>query len=657
MASCTTLEPQQIRAELERILASPPFAGAHRSRQFLSYVVQNSLEDRDAALKEYTIAIEVFGRDASYDPSIDATVRVEASRLRSRLRDYYTGDGQSDALIIEIPKGGYRAVFSERPGPAEASQSAVSGAGHAADVVDAPLSETNKESRRLRAFAWGFAAVCIMAALAGWMAIRHNHRVATARSQTNATIRLAVLPFANETGDPAKNYLTDGLTDNLIRQLSELPRLHVMTRSAVSRVKPADIANALGVTTVLRGRLRRNTDGRLVLSTEVSSAKDGTILSSRQHLADESDLASVQADVAQDVIQALGIELDADQSAGVRRPATTNAAAFQAFLRGESAARDPSAEGMHAAIGNYEEAIRQDPRFALAYSQLAEAHAMLGIYYEPAREHLPLARQYAERALRLDPHLGEAHGTLGLVDLVYDWDLRDADNELTTAESRFSAIHTLSCTSHLHHVMGSDNIRHAEEDMRRLLEFDPHSSTFIGELGCISYYGRRYADSIRYYREAIATDSHAPFLYWGEGRSLEMQGRYREALEILRQFKAENGFEPPIITAEIGYAEGASGDRSSALETVKSLQDLSKSAYVDPFFIAIVYHGMKDADHTYQWLNRGYEARSPFMISLGSDPKWSDSQSDPRFQQIWNRMMESGHIAAVSPAGVLSVTN
>jgi hypothetical protein len=121
-----------------------------------------------------------------------------------------------------------------------------------------------------------------------------------------------------------------------------------------------------------------------------------------------------------------------------------------------------------------------------------------------------------------------------------------------------------------------------------------------------------------------------------------MEGRYVEALETLRQFKAVNGFEPPIITAEIGYTEAASGNRRTALATVNRLEYLSKSTWIDPYFIALVYLGLKDQDRTFVWLNRAFESRSPFLISIGTDPKWSASQNDPRFEEIWNRMMENG---------------
>ena len=661
MASHLVPEPQAIRAELERILASAPFASSHRSQRFLRYVVENSFDDARESLKEYAIAIEVFQREASYDPAIDATVRVEAGRLRARLREYYAEQGRNDTLVIDMPKGGYRATFTEREA-----------AGSAPALADPPgfmaeAGETPPSAPRIpadaqaqgpgilrRIWRWEVAAALVLCAFLSSALLGHNrHPRSTASAK--APIVLAVLPFSNQTGSEANSYMSDGLTDNLIRQLSELRKLHVMARTAVEHTGRQEVVRQLGVTALLAGTLRRNPEGRLVLDAEVSDA-NGTVLRSNQYIADESDMPSVQADIVQDVIQGLGIELDARQSAGAQKPLTTSPAAFQSFLRGESAARDPSPRGMHASIQDYEEAIRQDGQFALAYSSLADSHMLLGLFYEPARDHMPLARQYAERALAIDPSLHEAHGTLGLVHLVYDWDFGAAENELAAADARESAIRELSCTAHLHLLGDREHMRHAEEDLHRMLEFDPHSTSLINELGCVSYYEGRYEESVRYYRDAIATDPHAAIIYWGLGRSLGREGHYGEALEILKRFKIVNGFEPPVITAEIGYTEGASGDRRAALATVTHLQQESRASFVDSYLIAVVYLGLKDYDNTYAWMNRAYAERSPFLISIASDPRWSGSRSDPRFQEIWNRMTENKHIAALSsPAGATTL--
>ena len=661
MTSRLMPEPRAVRAELERILASAPFAGSHRGQRFLRYVVENSFEEAHESLKEYAIAVEVFERDPSYDPAIDATVRVEAGRLRARLREYYDEQGRNDSLVIEIPKGGYRATFVERevsgsaPAPADPQRLAAEALQTPPLAPKIPAAPAQAPGILRRMLRWEVAAAFVLCAFLGWALLGHNQHPRSAAS-AKTPIVLAVLPFSNQTGSDANTYVTDGLTDNLIRQLSELPRIHVMARTAVERASRQDVVSRLDVKVLLAGKLRRNSEGRLVLDSELSNA-NGTIMRSSRYMADESDMPSVQADIVQDVIQGLGIELDSRQSAGAQKPITSSAAAFQAFLRGESAARDPSPRGLHAALQNYEEAVRQDAQFALAYSAMADSHMLLGLYYEPARDHMPLARQYAERALAIDPSMHEAHGTLGLVHLVYDWDYAAAESELVAADARESAIRELSCTAHLHLLGDQEHMRHAEEDLHRMLEFDPHSPGLINELGCVSYYAGRYADSIRYYREAIAADPQAAITYWGLGRSLAREGHYSEALETLRQFKAVNGFEPPIITAEIGYIEAASGDRRVALATVTHLQQESAANYVDPYLVAVVYLGLKDYDNTYAWLNRAYAARSSFLISIATDPKWSTSRDDPRFEEIWNRMTESSrHVAALSSsAGATTV--
>ena len=255
---------------------------------------------------------------------------------------------------------------------------------------------------------------------------------------------------------------------------------------------------------------------------------------------------------------------------------------------------------------------------------------------------MPLARKYAERALAIDSSLSQAHGTLGLIHLMYDWDYGAAQAEVAAADSRESAITTFACTAHL--LDQSGRTRHAEEEIHQVLEFDPRSPALLGELGCIHYYGGNYEESIRYYRQALAADSRSPIANWGLGKSLVREGRYAEALETLRRFKTVNGFEPPS-TAEIGYSEALSGDHRAALATVTRLERESKVNYVDPYLIAIVYLALKDEDNTYAWLNRAYEMRSSFLISIATDPKWSTSRSDPRFQNIWNRMMKAGGAA------------
>ena len=178
----------------------------------------------------------------------------------------------------------------------------------------------------------------------------------------------------------------------------------------------------------------------------------------------------------------------------------------------------------------------------------------------------------------------------------------------------------LCCTSHL--LAQTGRTRDADEMVNRMLGYDPQSAQLIGELGCIDYYRGDYENAMRHYREAMAKDSHSPVPFWGLGKTLSLQGKYGEAVKEMRQFKPANGFEPPLLTAEIGYALGREGKAGEAEQEIAELRKESKSAFVDPYLVSLIYLGMGDEQRTLQWLNRAYVVRSPFLISISTEPKW-----------------------------------
>jgi TolB-like protein len=627
---------QEIEEELHRIRTSKVFAAAQRSQDFLLYVVQRSLADAPPPLKEFAIATDVFARTQDYDPAINATVRVEAGRLRSRLRDYYNGEGKNDPVRIDIPKGGYSPAFTFREGKPDAVKEVPLTADQAEAVAAVP-----ERRRPLSWGRWAGAGVMLLALVAanGW---RWHSRSQQAEGGPagDRQIALAVLPFANETGDKANDYLADGLTDNLIRQLSDIPPLKVMARGAVYRFRlstdnAVSVGRSLHVDSVMTGEIRQ-ADGKLVVDTELSNTSDGSIIESHLYLPEGGDLRPVQASIVQDLIHGLNIELDARQSAHVLRPVSSSTEAYQEMLRGEGAARGGSPIALHDAIGHFEQAVKLDPKFTIAWSDLAQAHLLLGIYFEDSRQHMPQASEYASRALQFDPGYGEAHGTLGLVKLLYDWDYAAATSELASIKNEQSALTVLSCTSHL--MAQTGRTRDADEMVHRMLGYDPQSALLIGELGCIDYYRGDYENAMRHYREAMAEDPHSPVPYWGLGKTLSLQGKYGEAVQVMRQFKLANGFEPPLLTAEIGYALGKDGNTGEAEREIADLRQKSKSTFVDPYLVSLIYLGMGDEQLTLQWLNRAYVVRSPFLISISTEPKWKRMIERPGLQAFLTKI-------------------
>jgi TolB-like protein/Tfp pilus assembly protein PilF len=634
--------PPEIEQELDRILTSKVFATAQRSQAFLRYVVERSLTDAPPPLKEFSIAMDVFARGQDYDPSIDATVRVEAGRLRSRLREYYDVEGSGDPVSIDVPKGGYYPTFTFRNGKMSAAKE-LPLTGEKAQPVEATSGRASRSWSRWTAVA----ALVLLALIAAGVWRWHSSRKQVLSSPgAGQQIALAVLPFANETGDKENDYLADGLTDNLIRQLSDIPPLKVMARGTVYRFrsstdKALSIGRSLHVNSVLTGEIHQ-ANGKLIVDTELSNMADGSIIESHRYLPENDDLRPVQASITQDVIHGLKIELDARQSAHALRPVSSSIEAYQEMLRGESAARGNSPIDLHEAIGHFEQAVKLDPKFTIAWSDLAQAHLLLGIYFEDPRQHMPRASEYATRALQLDPGYGDAHGTIGLVKLLYDWDYAAAASELASAQNEQSALTVLTCTSHL--MAQTGRTRDADETVNRMLAYDPQSAQLIGELGCIDYYRGDYQDAMKHYREAMAKDPHSPVPYWGLGKTLSLQGKYGEAVKVLRQFKPANGFEPPLLTAEIGYALGREGKTGDAEREIAELREESKSKYVDPYFIALIYLGMGEEQATLQWLNRAYIVRSPFLISISTEPKWKSMIERPALQSFFAKMSPHEHM-------------
>ena len=631
---------------LERVLSSQVFAKAGRSRRFLRYLVEAALAEPGSTVKEYTIALDVFDRDKTYDPSIDATVRVEASRLRARLREYYVEEGTNDDLVIDVPKGSYAAVLHSRK-KREISPPVRPDERTAQHIGQSEVPEASTPVRSLSAEGWRQAAryavlsaLAVVALTAAFLKLDRRQAPSAAALSSSS---LAILPIANHTGNLNNNLLCDGLTDDLIRQLSRLPALKLISRNAVFRPRPSnsnplEIGRSLGVDFVLTGELRRNAD-RTSLLAELSNTADGTVLLEREYIVEDEDLRPVQADLQRDVIGKLHLESSARNPGRSLRSVTSDPDAYREFLKGDELARTGDPAQLHQAIGHFEKAVSLDPEFDLAWSALASDHAFLGTYFEAPREHMPQARRFAEHAIQLNPSLGEAHGTLGIIYLLYDWKPSAAAAEMDPAGAEEAAISTLTCTAHL--IGQSVRHRNGAEMLTRMLTYDPNSASLIAELGCSEYYRGDYDAALRDYHAAIRADPRYPVAYWGLAKIMNAQRNYGDAIAVLTTFKQTNGFEPPLLTAERGYALGRAGRRSEALALVEQLATQSSQTYVDPYFVATIYASLNDRVQTFAWLDKAYDARSPFMISLPSEPKWDSWRSDLRFVALISRMLNS----------------
>ena len=636
-----SVHSEEALQQFDRIVRSTIFQKAARSKRLLEYLVHASTSTPPSPVKEYILALEVFDRGSNYDPSVDATVRVEASRLRGRLREYYGTEGQHDEILIEMPKGGYTLVFLRREAlSAEAVM-------QPADTPSALLPEPAvAPAPRLRAWTLGlaFASLAALSAVVavGWRAHARPAPVPIVPVRVQSST-LAVLPIVNQSGDSSLDRTMDGLTDDIIRQLSSVQALHLMAHSSVFRYRtavddPVSVGRSLGVRYVATSHLRRSPQDDLALAVEVTETATGMLVLNREYLVDRRDFEDLQAKVQRDILTALHAE-DSARDPGRTGRLTDNSRAYDQFLIGDALARSGSPANLHLAIEHFGTATALDPQFDLAWSALADAHVLLGLYTEAPGKHMPLAREYAQTALRLNPGLLEAHGALGIIDLVYDWNPATARGELASTSAQQAAIATFSCVAHLIERAGQP--RTAEEMLLRMRTYDPQSSDLTAELGCVDYYRGDYHRAIDFYHEAIQSDPLAPVSYWGLGKALVALHRPQEALDALRSFRLRNGQEPALITAELGYTLGSMGRKQEAVAQARLLLGERSSSFVDPFLIALVYSSIGDRDATYHWLDSAFEIRSPFLISLATDHQWDRLREEPRFQLIERRVTKS----------------
>jgi serine/threonine-protein kinase len=369
---------------LERVLASPGFARNERLSRFLRFVVERHLEGKDAEIKESLLAIEVFGRPPDYDPKQDPIVRTEASRLRARLSEYYVGEGKDDPLVIELPKGGYVPAFRQGTG------------GH----DSAP--QNRRSSRR---WLWAAAAVaCIVVLLAaGWWRLRRQ----------NEPIPIAVLPLVNLNQDPANDYFADGLTGEIIRNLSLIDGLAVRseTSSFAFKSKPQkarDAGRQLEADYLVEGSVLRSGQ-QLRINAQLIRASDDVPLWSGQYERELTDIFAIQDEISRGIVNSLRLKLGRG-----RRRYESSVEAYDLYLRARSLATGQGPKGEARSIPLYEQAITKDASFAPAYAGLAAAHLILsGNSNWNIPEEVPRLRAAAEKAVQLDPFSAESYEALG----------------------------------------------------------------------------------------------------------------------------------------------------------------------------------------------------------------------------------------------------
>ena len=576
-------DPATVRQELERTLASENFVRSERQSRFLRFVVERHLEGRDDELKESVIAIEVFGQ-RDYDPKQDSIVRTEAGRLRARLAEYYMGQGRSELVIFELPKGGYVPVFRQ--------------------LEEAPVQPKMKSRRP-----WLLPALvgCAIALAAiGWWWVQPKP----------APIAIAVLPLQNLNQDAASDYFADGLTHEIIRNLSIIEGLAVrsQTSSFAFKRKPRNLhemGKQLEAEYILEGSVLRS-GGQLRINTQLVRVHDDVTMWSGKYVRELKDIFAIQEEISLGIVNGLRLKLGRG-----RRRYETSQEAYDFYLRARAVEYESlvTISGSGQSVGFYEKAIVKDPAFAPAYAALAVVYAFQsGTFNEDGRENeLAKMRIAVEKAIQLDPLLGEAHIALAVS--------QARDGQWKQSEKSFQRAIELDPNSPLsyhyfalYHLLPLGRVEEALHQLRIAGKADPLSPQVHGDLAYVLISARRFDEAAEHCQKASDREGCL-------GRARMGRGKIDEAIQLLGT--SGSG----LNRAYFGHALGRAGRREEA-EKLLGLVGGS------PFPQALIFAGLGDKDRTFEALNR-MSVQGP--VRLGRALTWPELdliRGDPRLKTL-----------------------
>ena len=451
---------------------------------------------------------------------------------------------------------------------------------------------------------------------------------------------IAVMPFVNESGNADVEYLSDGMTETLISSLSNIPNLSVKARSTVFYYKgkeasPKKIGEELKVQAVLFGRVSQRGDD-LKLSLELVNTETQDVIWSEQYNRKQSDLVSLQSEIAKTVSDKLRLKLTATEQERVSKTNTTSSEAQQLYLKGRFHWNKRNTADFEKAREYFQQAIAADPNYALAHTGLADTLALMPYYgnFRPS-EYMPLAKQSAQKALEIDPNLAEAHASLGQILLNYDYDFKGAERELKKAielDPKYPSAY--QWLSEVYSYQG--NFDQALLEINKALELDPLGMVINSQKGrALNLNGKRdeavaqFKKTIDLFPDSVMARNNLILLY-------EANGMYSEAFEQFLTFfkRPERIKDFQLVFEKDGYRGLVQKGLNEQLDRQRTDLEKDKDAYLPGFAIAKNYARLQDKDKTFEYLNKAYEQREPQIAELKVDPPFRFLRDDPRFKEL-----------------------
>ena len=454
---------------------------------------------------------------------------------------------------------------------------------------------------------------------------------------------IAVLPFDNLSGDPQNAYFSEGVQDEILTRLAKIAELKVISRTSTQRFKSApndlrQIAQQLGVENILEGSVQKAND-QVRVNVQLINALTDAHLWADTYDRKLTDIFAVETEIAKTVADVLQAKLTGSEQHVIAARPTANSEAHQLYLKGRFFWNKRTGDDLKKSIDYFQQAIAADPNYALAYAGVADAYVFLPGYTAGSpQDCYPKAKAAAKKALELDDTLAEAHTTLAIALLLYDFDFAQAIREFQHAIE----LNPNYATAHQQYgnigLIDLGRFDDAIAEGNRAAELDPLSLVINADVGANYYYARRYDEAIAQLRKTLEMDPGYYYAYITLGEALEMKGAGDTAIAEYQKARALN--DDPSVLGLLAHAYAASGTKTGALKILDQLKALSKQRYVAAYSFTLVYLGLGDKEEALHWLEQSYQDRAGGDIEgIRVDPFLDSLRGDPRFEALAEKVI------------------
>jgi serine/threonine-protein kinase len=618
-ADASSVSAESVRREMGRILAAPEFANAVRLREFLSFLVEEALSGAES-IKEVTVAMRVFNRRASFDPSGDSVVRVGALHLRNRLREYYAGSGRLDEVVIEVPKGSYLPVFRRADVGANGASAGASGGA------------LGRPGLPRKAMAAAAGMLALLVATAWWLSRATAH---------HPDPSIAVLPMAN-LGDPEMDRLCQAFTEDLTTELARLPQLRVIARTSAVQFRSQngdvrEIGERLGVASLLEGSVRKE-GSAIRFTVQLIDTRSRYHIWSEAYERDVKDVLAAEAEVTRLAASGTAARLGIADLSAFAPAHLPSAEAHDLFWR----ARYLRADKLHPeawvqAVELLEQAVRGDPRYTEAWAALASLSANMAFHRIGGFDtHMARARSAAGKTIELDPRNPDAQLALAEIQWLQDHDWAAAERSFR----RVIDLNPSFAPGHGWFAIALLSRGRFDEAMGQLdtsVRLNPLPYVVSNDRATVHYVARRYDESIARCRQVLAIDPRYWFAHIVIGNCLRAKGRYAEAIQEYRLLPKE---DLDAATGNLGNVLALAGQREEAMALLGKMLAVVPDSDEGNGWVRVSYIqiGLGDKAAALTSLENAYAHHETDANYIGVDPIYDPLRNEPRFQALLKKL-------------------